>query len=106
MELALLIVGMAIVTYAIRLSMIVILGRWEIPERARRALGFVPIAAFAAIITPEVMTQANSAITGFNMPRLIGGVIAVVVAVATRHILLTFIAGMGAMWIAQAVLGR
>ena len=54
MDLAFLILGMAIVTFVARYSMIAILGRWQVSETMTRALEFVPVATFAAIIAPEI----------------------------------------------------
>jgi branched-subunit amino acid transport protein len=104
MEFALLILGMALVTFATRYSMILILGRWNVPRVVTLALTFVPMAAFAAIIAPELLLRAGQ-ITLVNV-RLVAGVAAIIVAGLTRHILLTIGVGMGVLWIAQAVIGR
>ena len=106
MEIALLIAGMAIVTYATRIGMIALLGRWDAPPLARRALHYVPIAAFAAIIAPELIQRAGRVAIAPDNPRLIAGAAAIVVAALTRHTLLTVIVGMGTMWILQTVLAR
>ena len=106
MEIALLIAGMAAVTYATRLSMIAILGRWDVPPLVRRALHYVPIAAFAAIIAPELIERAGQVSFSLDNPRLIAGIVAILVAAFTRHTLLTVIVGMSVMWIAQFVLVR
>jgi len=106
MAIALLIAGMAIVTYATRLSMIAILGRWNVPPLARRALHYVPIAAFAAIIAPELVEHAGRLTFAPDNPRLIAGIAAILVAALTRHTLLTVIVGMTMMWIMQFFLAR
>jgi len=104
MELALLILGMALVTYATRYSMIVILGRWEVPRTVTLALTYVPMAAFAAIIAPEVLLhQGEIALVN---ARFVAAVAAVLVAAFTRHILLTIAVGMGTLWLAQEFLIR
>ena len=101
MELALLILGMALVTYATRYSMIVILGRWQVPRTVTLALTYVPMAAFAAIIAPEVLLhQGEIALVNARF------VAAVLVAALTRHILLTIAVGMGTLWLVQAFLIR
>jgi branched-subunit amino acid transport protein len=102
MELALLILGMALVTYATRYSMIVILGRWEVPRTVTLALTYVPTAAFAAIIAPEVvLRQGEIALVN---ARFVAAVAAVLVAALTRHILVTIAVGMGTLWLVQAFL--
>jgi branched-subunit amino acid transport protein len=104
MEFALLILGMALVTFATRYAMIVILGRWHVPRGAALALTYVPLAAFAAIIAPELVLRGGQ-ITVVNA-RLVAGIAAIVVAALTRHILLTLAVGMGTLWLAQAIIGK
>jgi branched-subunit amino acid transport protein len=104
MELALLILGMTLVTFATRYSMIVILGRWNVPRVVTLALTYVPMAAFAAIIAPELVLRGGQ--LALVNARLVAGVAAIVVAALTRHVLLTLAVGMGTLWIAQAIIGR
>jgi branched-subunit amino acid transport protein len=106
MEIAFLIGSMALVTYTTRISMIAILGRFQVSLLARQALHYVPIAAFAAIIAPELVERAGHVSIGFDNVRLLGGIAAIVVAALTRHTLLTIVAGMGVMWVTQFVLAR
>jgi branched-subunit amino acid transport protein len=105
-ELALLIFGMMLVTYSVRLSMIAILGRWNVSPVVHRALRYVPIAAFAAIITPEVVMRSGQLAIALDNPRFIGGVLAAVVAFFSRNTMLTIIVGMGGMWLAQFLIGK
>jgi branched-subunit amino acid transport protein len=104
MDLALLILGMAFVTYTTRYSMIVILGRWQVPRAVTLALTYVPMAAFAAIIAPEVLLHQGQ-ITLVNA-RFIAGIAAILVAALTRHILLTIAVGMGTLWLVQFLVVR
>jgi branched-subunit amino acid transport protein len=105
MDLALLIVGMALVTFATRYMMIAILRRWNVSRGTARALEYVPIAAFAAIIAPDLLLRAGqSGIVLYN-PRLVAGVAAILIALFTRRVLLTIAVGLGVLWIAQAVMG-
>lgn len=104
MELALLILGMAFVTFATRYSMIIILGRWQVPHAVTLALTYVPMAAFAAIIAPEMLSPREPG--ALVNARLIAGLAAILVAALTRHILLTIVVGMGTLWIAQTFLAR
>ena len=104
MEFAFLILGMALVTYTTRYSMIVILGRWQVPRAVTLALTYVPMAAFAAIIAPEVLLNQGEIALG--NARFVAAVAAVLVAALTRHILLTIAVGMGTLWLAQEFLIR
>jgi branched-subunit amino acid transport protein len=106
MEIALLIAGMAVVTYSIRISMIAIMGRWQVAPLARQALHYVPIAAFAAIIAPELVERSGHLALAFDNVRLLAGVAAIAIAALTRRTLLTIVVGMGVMWATQFVLSR
>jgi branched-subunit amino acid transport protein len=105
-EFALLIFGMMLVTYSTRLSMIAILGRWSVPPIVHRALRFVPVAAFAAIITPEVVMRSGQLAISLDNPRFLAGVLAIIVAFLMRHTKLTIVVGMGAMWIFQFLIEK
>jgi branched-subunit amino acid transport protein len=104
MELVLLIAGMALVTYMTRYSMILLLGRWDVPRVVTVALTYVPMAAFAAIIAPEVLLHKGEITLG--SARFVAGMAAILVVAFTRHILLTIVIGMGTLWAVQSVIGR
>ena len=53
-------VAAGLVTYLTRLSFIALLGRFELPPLAARALRFVPPAVLSAIILPELVLKARS----------------------------------------------
>jgi len=97
------IVGMGLVTYAIRLSVITLLGRVELPPNFQRALRFVPPAVLSAIIFPEILRPGGTFYFSPANPRLIAGLIAGLVAWRTKNVLLTIAAGMVALWILQAI---
>jgi branched-subunit amino acid transport protein len=104
MTLWLTLLGMGLVTYAIRLSMMVLLERVTIPNRMRRALRFVPLAVLSAIFVPELLLPAGYLDLSPGNARLWAGLLAIVAAGLTRNVLLTIVVGMGALWILQAVL--
>ncbi len=102
MTLWLTMLGMGMVTYAIRLSFILLLGRVEIPARIRQALRFVPLAVLSAIIFPELLRPQGRLDLSPGNVRLLAGLLAALVAWRTKNILLTIAVGMGALWILQA----
>lgn len=55
MTLWLTIIGMGLITYAIRLSLLGIWERVELTAVTHRALKYVPIAVLSAIIVPEMV---------------------------------------------------
>lgn len=86
------------VTFGIRLSFILLLGRLEIRPLMRRALAYVPTAVLTAIIVPEILAPAGRLDLSAGNPRLIGGLLAVAVAWRTRSVVLTLAVGMAAVW--------
>ena len=68
-----------------------------------RALRFVPIAVFAAIICSEMVSHGSSGIVVASWERLVAAVVAVGVAWRTGNVVLTIAVGMVAMWALQAL---
>ena len=96
--------GMGLITYGIRLSMILLLGRVRISEDWQRALRLVPPAVLSAIIFPELLRPTGSLDISLGNARLLAGIIAAVVAWRTKNALLTIGVGMAALWVLQAVI--
>ncbi len=102
MTLWLIMIGIGILTFVTRLSFIALLARLKVPEGVRRALRFVPIAVLSAIIAPELAAYNGVLILSPLNPRLLAGIIATGVAYKTKNVVVTIVAGMGALWILQA----
>lgn len=103
-SLGLIILGMGAITYAIRASLILLLGRVAIPPLIRRGLRFVPPAVLAAIVVPELLQPAGTVGLGLLNPRLLAGALAGLIAWRSRNIFLAIGAGMLALWLLQAAL--
>ena len=99
-------VAAGLLTFATRLSFIVLVGRVETPPLFARALRFVPAAVLSALILPELLVRGGEIRLGLGNPRFLAGVLAALVAHRTRNVLLTIAVGMVAVWILQAVLPR
>jgi branched-subunit amino acid transport protein len=84
-----------LLTFGLRFSFIYLLGRFEIPETARRALRFVPPAVLTAIVVPELLVHSGRMNLSLMNFRLLAGVVAVLVAWRTKNTLLTILVGMG-----------
>ena len=104
MTLWLIIIGMGIITYAIRLSLIVLLGRVDVPVIVQRALRFVPPAVLSAIIFPELLRPGGALDISPGNARLIAGVVAALVAWRTKNVILTIAVGMAVLWLLQAMI--
>ncbi len=96
-------IAMGLVTYGIRLSMILLLGRIALPDAAQRSLRLVPPAVLAAIILPELLRPSGALNISPMNPRLLAGLLAGLVAWRTKNALLTIGVGMAALWTLQAV---
>lgn len=92
------ILGMGVATFAIRLSLIVLLGRVDVPLLVQRALRFVPPAVLSAIIFPELLRPGGTLDLSLGNARLLAGLLAAVVGWRTKNVLLTIAVGMAALW--------
>jgi branched-subunit amino acid transport protein len=102
--LGLIILGMGVVTYAIRLSLVALLGRIEVPPLVRRALRFVPPAVLSALILPELLLPGGALDLSLGNVRLLAGTLAALVAWRSRNALLAIALGMVALWVLRAAL--
>lgn len=103
LNLWLIILGMAAVTYPVRLSVIALLGQNGMPEGLRRALRYVPPAALAAIIFPALLLPEGALDLSPGNLRLLAGVGAFLVAWRSRNTLLAIGAGMAMLWALQSL---
>jgi len=94
-----------LLTFATRLSFILLLDRIKVPDWFRRGLRFVPAAVLSAIILPELATHNAALDISLHNPQLYAGALAVLAAWRTRNVLLTILAGMAGLLIFQALLG-
>lgn len=103
MALWLTILGMGLVTYAIRAVPLLTLDRLPMPPRLRQALRFVPPAVLSAIVFPELAWPGNRFDLSLANDRLLAGVLAIAVAAFSKNVLLVIALGMLALWFLQAV---
>jgi branched-subunit amino acid transport protein len=83
-------IGMALVTYALRASFLVLPPGVETPALVRRALRYVPAAVLTAIWVPELAFAAGN-------EQLAAGVVAIAVAWRWRVTFVTILAGLTAL---------
>lgn len=96
------ILGIAVITFAIRFSFIYLLGRIErVPPRIELALGFVPAAVLAALAVPGFVVVEPSVVGTLTTPKLLAGIVATGVAWRTEDVTATVVAGMGVLWLIQ-----
>jgi branched-subunit amino acid transport protein len=88
MTLWLTLLGMALVTFALRAAFLVLPAGIELPPLFRRALRYVPAAVLTAIWAPEVLVRNE---------QLPAGVVAIAVAWRWRMTFATILAGLVAL---------
>lgn len=92
-------------TYATRLSFILLFERMGVPAGVRRALRFVPPAVLSAIIFPELLLANGGLELSTGNLRLLAGILAALAAWRTRNVLLTIAIGMAGLLLLQALAG-
>ena len=105
MSLWLVILLAGLLTFATRLSFILLIDRIKLPGWFRRGLRFVPVAVLSAIILPQLATRNATLDLSLRNPQLYAGTLAVLVAWRTKNVLLTIFVGMAALLVFQALLG-
>jgi branched-subunit amino acid transport protein len=89
-----LIAGMTLIAFFTRAAFILPGSRLRLPPTAERVLRYAPAAAIMAIIAPDIALAHGALSISIENPRLIGGLVAFALAVATRSILATIVGGM------------
>ncbi len=97
------IIGMGLITFALRVSFVALLGRITISQFLRRALRFVPAAVLSALVFPAIVRYGGEPDLSFGNLRLLAGIIAATVAWRTKSVLWTIVIGMVALWLLQLV---
>lgn len=89
----------ALLTLLERASFVLFLSRWEMPDWFVQALRYVPVAVFPALIAPLFLMTEGQLDLSLANPRLIGGLVGLLVAWRTQNLLATLAAGMGSLWL-------
>ncbi len=100
-----LIVGMALVTLAVRYPALVVLGRITPPARVARALNYVPPVVLTAIIVPTVLFKQDRLLAGPSNDYLVAALVAGLASWRTKNLLLTIVLGMLALLAWRWLLG-
>jgi branched-subunit amino acid transport protein len=85
---------LGLLTYATRLSFILVLGQMDVPLLIRRAMRLVPPAVLSALIVPDLLVSNGALTLSLTNPRLVAGVVAVGIAWRTKNIFWTVGVGM------------
>jgi len=89
--------GMALVTYLPRMAPLVILSRFELPPLLLRWLSFVPVSVLSALLAKELFINGSRLDLSLGHPQLLAAIPAFLVAIKTRSLMGTVVAGIAAM---------
>ena len=101
MGLCIVVIGMGLITFALRLALIIGANRISLPATLEQALRFAPVAVLSAIIFLEIALRQGALYLSVGNARLVAGAVAAVVAWRTKNVLLTIAAGMIMLWFMQ-----
>jgi branched-subunit amino acid transport protein len=93
----LIVLGMALVTYLLRASFLLLPAGVENPPLLRRALRYVPAAVLTAIWAPELLLQNQVLHLSLENERLLAGAVAIAVAWRWKLTSITIAAGLAAL---------
>jgi branched-subunit amino acid transport protein len=88
------IIGLACVTVITRSFFFILDKSWSLPDWARRALHYAPVAALAGVVVPEVVMTSGHLAATWQDARLFGALAGVALYFWRRSVLLTLIGGM------------
>ena len=89
------IVGMALLTYLVKASVLILGERVRFAPIVRTALGFVPVTVLTAIVVPIVLAPHHGeAELSWRNPQLVAALGTAVVGFTTRHALATIAFGL------------
>lgn len=101
-QLWLVLLGMGVITFLLRLSLLGLSERWRLPPLLEHALRFVPPAVLSALVAPALFYRQGTLDLSLGNDRLLAGALAAFIAWRTKNILLTIASGMAALWLLRA----
>ena len=106
MNIWLLILGMALITFLIRFSLFAF-PKLRFPPLVHQALHYVPTTVLTAIVVPGMLMPGDGALAlGFDNAYLWAGLAAIAIAAFTRHLLATIAGGLLAFFLLRALNGQ
>jgi branched-subunit amino acid transport protein len=95
MSATLTILGMAVITFAIKTLVFILGERVRFSPAARHALAFVPVTVLTAIIVPMILAPHGQGLElNWRNPQLVAALVSVAICLATRQQLLTILLGL------------
>jgi branched-subunit amino acid transport protein len=93
-----LIIYAGIITFVTRFSMIFLLKKDILSDKAKKILSFVPAAIFPAIIFPPIFLDDNGTVDLENNPKILAATFAIIIGYLSKNIIVTIFAGLISYW--------
>ena len=93
-----LIIYSGVITFLTRFTMIFLLKKDILNDKAKKILSFVPSAIFPAIIFPPIFLDNTGSLDFENNPKILAAIFAIFVGFISRSILVTIFAGLISYW--------
>ncbi|MER2529570.1 MAG: AzlD domain-containing protein [Candidatus Competibacter denitrificans] len=94
-----------LLTFGLRLSFIAAEGRVTFPRWFRVLLPFVPVATLTALVIPELLLADGALWLSWRNTRLMAGIVAIIIAAATRSVLWTLVGGFATLALWSSLIG-
>ena len=93
-----LIIYAGIITFVTRFSMIFLLKKDILNDKAKKILSFVPAAIFPAIIFPPIFLDDTGTVDLESNPKILAAIFAIIVGYLSKNIIATIFAGLISYW--------
>jgi len=93
-----LIIYAGIITFVTRFSMIFLLKKDILNDKAKKILSFVPAAIFPAIIFPPIFLDTEGSLDFENNPKILAAIFAIIIGYFSKNIVATIFAGLLSYW--------
>ncbi len=93
-----LIIYAGIITFVTRFSMILILKKDILNNKAKKILSFVPAAIFPAIIFPPIFLDNTGSVDLESNPKILAAIFSIIVGYFSKNIIVTIFAGLISYW--------
>ncbi len=93
-----LIIYAGIITFVTRFSMIFLLKKDILNDKAKKILSFVPAAIFPAIIFPPIFLDDTGTVDLESNPKILAAIFAIIVGYFSKNIIATIFAGLTSYW--------
>ncbi|MDA9652509.1 AzlD domain-containing protein [bacterium] len=87
-----------VLTYFMRMTMIVLINRKMLGDRIKAVLEYVPSAVFPAIIFPAIFINDYGSFVEINDPKIFGAIVAIIIGYFSKNIIATILSGLISYW--------